>query len=338
MNRKKIFCNTCNWKTHHDNKFEYERYDSNIDIETDSIDHLTDFEQWRYRVWVCRGCETGSLEEEHIRWVDEEEFSESIIYPIREHDNLSLKVFQNLEPKLDKIYQEVIQSFNNNSVILCSIGLRALLEGICAEKNVKGRNLVQKIDGLKDYLPNNIVNSLHGFRFMGNEAAHELQAPSLQELESSIDVMEDLLNYLYELDYKARSFYSRNLPPQSSHIHPSPRSIKNILEREPTIPNGQKKLYKELYLVNEHGLNIFEMAEKMDINVNQISGVLGALGNRINRTEGISGSPGINYVFEPSGIDVSTGKDKWRLRPELIKVLEDEKYPWSNDWIKNHGD
>ena len=52
-------------------------------------------------------------------------------------------------------------------------------------------------------LPENIANNLHSIRFIGNEAAHELEAPSPDELRLAISICEDLLNYVYELDYKA---------------------------------------------------------------------------------------------------------------------------------------
>jgi len=38
---------------------------------------------------------------------------------------------------------------------------------------------------------------------MGNEAVHELAAPKPAELALAISVIEDLLNFFYELDYKA---------------------------------------------------------------------------------------------------------------------------------------
>lgn len=56
---------------------------------------------------------------------------------------------------------------------------------------------------MKSLLPVNIVRNLHGFRFIGNRAVHELEAPDKSELGLAIDVIEDLLNFLYSLDYKA---------------------------------------------------------------------------------------------------------------------------------------
>jgi hypothetical protein len=65
------------------------------------------------------------------------------------------------------------------------------------------------VDALVSLLPKNVVESLHGFRFMGNTAIHELTPPDRNDLRLAIAVSEDLLNYLYELDYKAKSLSRR---------------------------------------------------------------------------------------------------------------------------------
>lgn len=129
---------------------------------------------------------------------------ESLLSPKREMKEIKHKRFLHLDTKLAAIYFEVILSFNAESRILCAIGLRALLEGICAEKEIDGKTLYQKIDGLKAFLPINIVESLHSFRFMGNVAAHQLQPPKRDELQLAIEVIEDLLNFLYDLEYKVQ--------------------------------------------------------------------------------------------------------------------------------------
>jgi hypothetical protein len=87
---------------------------------------------------------------------------------------------------------------------LCTAGLRALLEGVCDDKHIKGRNLRDKIDNLQPLLANkSIVKNLHHFRFTGNQAVHRLESPTRGDTKLAIEVMEDLLNFLYELDYKA---------------------------------------------------------------------------------------------------------------------------------------
>jgi hypothetical protein len=62
----------------------------------------------------------------------------------------------------------------------------------------------KELDGLIKFIPNlNLVESLDAFRFSGNEAAHRLQALTRDHARTAIEVMEDLLSFLYELDHKA---------------------------------------------------------------------------------------------------------------------------------------
>jgi hypothetical protein len=70
------------------------------------------------------------------------------------------------------------------------------------DKQIRGKNLEEKIDGLATILPANIVKNLHSLRFMGNIATHELEPPPPYDLRLAVEICEDLLNYLYELDYK----------------------------------------------------------------------------------------------------------------------------------------
>jgi len=157
---------------------------------------------------VCAGCDTGTMEDQFHAAYHESEEPESIFHPKRSEYARPRKYFMNLPGKLSDLYGEVIGTHDSNLNVLCAVGLRALIEGICADKNVQGRNLDEKIEAMKTLLPQNIVQNLHGFRFMGNRAAHELEAPSSSELNVAIDLIEDILNYLYDLDYKARLFAS----------------------------------------------------------------------------------------------------------------------------------
>jgi hypothetical protein len=125
-------------------------------------------------------------------------------YPERASMHLAPKQYKNLPENLTRIYVECIKSFNGGLSLLCAAGLRALIEGICANKDISAKTLEKKIDGLGDHLPLNIVASLHAFRFMGNDAMHQLAPSDVQTLQVAIDVCEDLLNFLYELDYKLR--------------------------------------------------------------------------------------------------------------------------------------
>lgn len=206
---RQIYCNTCKVETHHELRATHTRAKELVHSK-DEGDEYTGFDEvWEFRFWNCRGCDTATLEIAYTNtgMLDPQARNnvwESIFYPERERRHWPSKQFRQLDEKLTHIHRETIECFNRDLRILCAVGLRVLLEGICADKGVTGNNLHKKIDGLVAYLPSNIVENLHGFRFMGNEAAHELQAPSRTELALAIEVMEDLLNFLYELNYKAR--------------------------------------------------------------------------------------------------------------------------------------
>ena len=126
------------------------------------------------------------------------------IWPPRNYGVRDEKRFHKLPEHLLQLYKETVAAFNSGSRLLCTIGLRILLEGVCKDKGLKKGNLETKIDGLKIFFPTgNIVKYLHGFRWSGNEAAHDLEPMETHEAQRALDVMEDLLGFLYDMDYKA---------------------------------------------------------------------------------------------------------------------------------------
>lgn len=198
-----LFCNQCEGETNHTCKAHYYRH-----YLIYTVSFLGGFSfTIGYRLWMCAGCESCTLErystDESMEGEDGIAEYEIEFFPKRTEYNHKSKYFKQLPPKLDGIYKEAVQAFNNQMGILCGVGIRALIEGICADQEVTGKNLETKINGLTSILPTNIVTGLHDLRFMGNEAAHELSAPSQEELQLALEVCEDLLNFLYELDYKA---------------------------------------------------------------------------------------------------------------------------------------
>ena len=169
----------------------------------------------KYSLWSCAGCEEATLEWEVAypgpdtdeKWQEMNDgFYFPQYFPPRSQSSIQGKQFQKLSPTLSKLYSEVITCFNQNSLILCTIGLRALIEAVCRDKDLKGRNLEEKVNGLIKLLPSvNLIEALHAFRLAGNRAAHdgEIDALSRDETRQAIEVVQDLLNFLYDLDYKA---------------------------------------------------------------------------------------------------------------------------------------
>jgi len=200
---KRIYCNECRHETNHEHVGETADIGEEADEESGQS---TFWWEQTYSLWKCLGCGAGTLElaytDSSLHDEGERIYTRSY-YPERLHGQLPVKHFLKLPQSLRSIYRETIDAFNRDLRVLCAGGLRSLIQGVCRDKGIRARNIEKEIDGLRGYLPDNLVTHLHGFRFLGNVALHELQRPERGDLRIAIDVAEDLLNYLYELDYKA---------------------------------------------------------------------------------------------------------------------------------------
>ena len=217
----RIFCNSCGSETNHNTEAEY------VTLYEDIRAGLpTGFwEKRRQRFLICAGCEAASLE---ISWTTSESHNPNTgkrhwskeYFPRRTRHDAPRKRFKQLPGRLDAIYRETVRSYNMESRILTAVGLRSLVEGICKDQGIgkNGESLYNRIDELKAILPDHIVDDLHEFRFMGNEAVHELESPPESELRIAIDICEDLLNYIYELDYKVKQLSSSRNKDESAEI------------------------------------------------------------------------------------------------------------------------
>ena len=215
----KALCVKCDGRTKHR---VLQSIDKMCSLEEDgdgieTVDH--------YQIIQCQGCETISFR--HVNWFSEFVDSESDglserLYPMRSETTLETKSFRNAPTEIRRIYRETIDCFNNDNMTLCAAGLRAIVEGICADQGVKDgpfeikkadgttikkrqTDLKGKISGLceKGILTAGNSKVLHEHRFLGNEAVHQLSQPSTEELRLAIEIVEHTLDSLYEIPEKA---------------------------------------------------------------------------------------------------------------------------------------
>lgn len=220
IEQKKIYCNVCSGFTNH-NFFgshnadyeEAENYNGEL--------RFVYYEKSIYKFWVCKGCDTAILEDYNTNIAmtneDGENIYESIFWPPRNNLTpkkklLTPKIFIGLRDSpirpcdIEKSYNETIKAFNYDLSMLCAIGIRALLESICVKQGItdsEAFGLEGKLKILKnqEHLPENIVEGLSSLKFIGDKAAHKLITPTKQELQLSIEIIEDIFNRLYEIDY-----------------------------------------------------------------------------------------------------------------------------------------
>ena len=118
--------------------------------------------------------------------------------------------------------------------------------------------------------------------------------------------------------------------PQSEVVEDGRELITRILTRR-FLPLGQMLLYRVLYQAGDRGLSYQELCQGTGMSQNEMNGVLGALGNRINKTEGLSaGQDGIGLLLRWDQIDeVSV----YFMRPELHAAIE--ALPGLHDVVRN---
>ena len=215
----KSFCSKCktetNQKVLHREKWDY-------------AEESGWWESIEYEIIQCAGCDIISFRKlennAQLESTWDPEFGGKPItvdlYPNRSIYHLPIKRYSYTPENIKTIYKETVEAYNNNQLILCSGGLRAILEGICSNKKVAGihkedkkgemvlvSNLETKIESLAEqgYLTKGNAEILHNLRFIGNDALHELSAPPKSELKLAINIIEHTIESLYEIEFKAKS-------------------------------------------------------------------------------------------------------------------------------------
>jgi hypothetical protein len=97
--------------------------------------------------------------------------------------------------------------------------------------------------------------------------------------------------------------------------------VRRVIKRK-KIKKGQIGLYKAFANSEDEWLSKPQIAATMEISRQKLAGVLGALGRRINETDGVSNRPGIDLFFEYR--QDSEGHTLYRLRPEVRSILKQE--------------
>ena len=101
-------------------------------------------------------------------------------------------------------YSESVEALNNGSLLLASIGFRATVEALCIEKGIDKGSLITRINKLRDkgIITSADCDRLHEARFMGNEAAHQIERPDREHVLIVLEVINNILNNLYVIDKK----------------------------------------------------------------------------------------------------------------------------------------
>lgn len=199
----KTSCLSCNSDTNHTVLFRVQENSGSVDYRVFSD----------YEVVECCGCNTKSFRKV-VTWAEEpqqDEFGDGYypqdiyVYPsiLKGHKPISDLDF--IPSLVKSIYLQSLNAIKNEDNILAGIGLRSTIEAICNHENILGRTLEQRIDKLSrsGFISKSDTDRLHAIRFLGNDAAHEIQSADKKGLLVALRIVEHLIVSLYLLDRSA---------------------------------------------------------------------------------------------------------------------------------------
>lgn len=222
----KVICPRCKHETNHKVVAEFKQASDSNDEYHWSV---------QYETIQCIGCDTVSFrieswcEDDFDPYTGKPEPTEKLLPPrttgrdpIPDHDEF-------LPPKIKRIYGEVLQALNNGLPVLAGIGLRALIEALCTDHKAKGKDLRAKINAMASMgvLAKAQSDLLHTHRFLGNVAAHEIEAAHPRELIAAIDIAETMIKTIYILPHLNNSIKTGRKQAVASATKLSSPSINN---------------------------------------------------------------------------------------------------------------
>lgn len=202
--RKKVYsiCASCDRDTWHEILCSHEE-STGDEYRIDTI----------HQIVQCRGCSSTSFRKvvqdiESAFPVDDDEWhvpEEIYCFPSVLKGHKELQDVWDLPEMVREIYTQSVQAIKDNSNILAGIGLRATIEAICNDRNIAGKTLDKRIDGLTKagLISQTDAERLHAIRFLGNDAAHEIKNAESKNLLIALRIIEHLLVNIYILDSEA---------------------------------------------------------------------------------------------------------------------------------------
>lgn len=186
------YCGSCDADTHQKRLFS-KRYKDPV-MKADE----------EYSVIECLGCKTVSF---FLISKPNRKSAKAIHYHYPADDGFNDNQFLAGEfitilPKsIARLYNEVIDSFAANSTILSGIGLRTLVESVCIDQKIQGKNLKDRIQGLhnKGLISATEFPILDKLRLIGNTSAHEIKSLPIRKLDIALGIINHVLMSIYIL-------------------------------------------------------------------------------------------------------------------------------------------
>lgn len=218
-----LFCNKCFSITTHV-----------VFLEKTERDFITDrfkmliLEMWTdntVKILKCQGCGELIIRKSKYWSEDRKNITGELIekdieiFPLRHNSNLRPpKSLKFLSKELSNFYEEIFNAYTNRSLILCTIGIRAIIEKFCDIVGIKKGDklndgttiqfIYHKVLALfqRGYITENHLNYLQFYREMGNEATHELKIPTNEEIENALNIIAHTIDTIFLTNQSKEKF------------------------------------------------------------------------------------------------------------------------------------
>jgi hypothetical protein len=109
-------------------------------------------------------------------------------------------------------FNEAVACFKAKAFTASAIMCRKTLEGLCAEHGVKGTNLSQSLQKLRDkqIIEAQLFEWAEALRTLGNQAAHGVECSiSIEDCQDTLDFTEALVQYVFTYQDQFQRFKQR---------------------------------------------------------------------------------------------------------------------------------
>jgi len=166
-------------------------------------------EETKYFLLECNGCTSVSFRKEHhdyesyrqTGYRDEDyEYDISVeVFPHHIKNHSPIDSLFEIPSIVESIYKESLLAIQEGAYTLAGLGLRATIEAICNDKDVKGKNLQVRINAMNrsGMISKSDAERLHAIRFMGNDAAHEIKKAKEKSVLIALRIIEHILLSVY---------------------------------------------------------------------------------------------------------------------------------------------
>lgn len=157
----------------------------------------------------CRGCDTISFltrfkDLESGGYTDEGCWEYEISdtrYPYIFETINDVEDFDLVPDIVSKIYKETKSAIQSKSFIIAGAGMRAIIEAICNDQEITGKDLKSRINKLVTLglVSKEDAKRLHAIRFLGNDSVHDIKPAKKAALAISLRIVNHIIETLYTL-------------------------------------------------------------------------------------------------------------------------------------------